>query len=460
LLRCKLAGFNQAWIIDDLFTEDDDPLLAALREIPQQWAEHSKHANGWLFDRFATLPGKPVSRVMKKLIAMIRKDIVVILNGQPNVFREVLNLDNASLFNSFLVYLLYKHGDFTYVPGGCTNEVGNEVVIVPPFHEIGQGSEIGDRSSKYAVDQVIIRHGTDRKQCLNSLGLTRAEITALQDKQEVRQRIPTFEPYWTKDGWFAQKAPVGRKEFLPSPTQAIAATFVSTLSRALAESSDDPTDFRLTLHRVIRIHDDEFFQQTAPYGGTRQGMDARRDAARVIPLDVGLVGYACRKGRPVVLVKAENWEAIWDTLNATDDKHVRTYPDDIEALLAFPIFSDCDDACRVSLIVYLDSRDPTFLDQTQTAGKLRLATIYQAAGGFVQNCDDLRKRRIIGFARDSYRGVAESEGPNDDQLTNYDDLKFVDDGIGIADYSRDSITSSMCLHWDCIYRNYDLLPQS
>ncbi len=458
LLRCTIEGFNQAWIIEDVFGEADASLMRDLGDLPVQWAisKHTKKVfQGWLFESFNKICQTHKARVallVRKLLDMRRQSVSVILNGTDDVFREALSLDDASLFNSFLAFLLYRANVFTYISGRCRAQ-DKEVTIrySPPGSTANRNAVV----SRYTVDQVILRHGTERDRSLRAFGVNEYAIEDLKGRQRSPAAISGSLPRWPPGWWNSRRPadiPLGLKEFLPHPSQAIAATFASAISNILHDHFADAAqrDFRLTIHRVVEIGGRQFYQQIAPYRGTR----VSGDPGRIFGVDVGLVGFACRTGLPVTLRKGANWNSIWALLKASTASNVRTAPEDIESLFAFPIYGPSDGNKRVSLIVYADSRSPTFFwpaEGASAASSDVLARLNRAAVGFIENCVDLSKRGIIRFARSSFQGFPCGADVADNRLASDFPGELLPVARMIDGYKESDVTTEQCLHWDCVY---------
>jgi hypothetical protein len=500
LLRAKIRGFNQAWIIDDLFSEEPElhRLRDGLERIRSKCSDSGNEER--LFGMFRGLEtgndtkGQLVM-IKDRLERRLRKDVSAILNGPDDVFPEVLRVGRASLSNAFLVFLLYDLKAFNYVPGGLVKIERNKVTIEYPAPERRGADNDAVVASTYTVDQMILRHGTERDKCLRTLGAlkTRDDVRTFEERQKAGSSL-TSEPQWKPGYWSLSTGDAlshgqGPREFLPPPSQALVSTFASTLSNILMREAADPesSEFRLTVHRLIRLRDKDYFQQVSAYWGTR----LYGEPGRIFDVDVGIVGLVCRSGEPIVLKKTENetWEALWSDLHAGPGSHVRTPHANISSILAFPIFvRHPSGEDFVSLVVYADSQKSEFFDpdspadppnassqdaggvsgkaagepdqqENQRAWSTRLTRLFHASEGFVANCDHLNRKKVIRFATSSFQGIPPELTSPQRALIN----KFSKKGAlfvvkdRIEGYERKNLTATVPLHWDCICRNLELL---
>lgn len=473
LLRAKIRGFSQAWILDDLFFEEPElgqlrDRLAAIHDECSNGACSTKSPKSTLFKLFTELATDESTSwqlevIKSRLKKRLRKDVSAVLNGIDDVFPDALRFGRASLSNAFLVFLLYELEAFTYVPGAIAKIDQNKVTIEYPAPE-RRGAKAAVIKSTYTVDQVIVRHGAEREKCLLTLGAlaTSSAVKGFAKRQQSRSRLtstPQWKPgYWSVSTDDALARGEGPKEFLPPPSQAIASTFASTLSNIVMHEAAD-SEFRLTVHRLIQLRDKVYFQQVSPYWGTRR----EGEPARIIDAGVGLVGLVSRSGRPIVLKKTneQTWLELWQRLHAGPATHVRTPRANITSMLAIPIFAKCRGEKRVSLVVYADSAQLDFFVGGQPADhdvSPILTRLFYGATGFVDSCNILHKNKVLRFASSSFWGMRPNVATDQDMIADFGNRGALFNVAGrIENYDPNSITSNVPLHWDCIYRNVDLL---
>src|SRR6185437_2517265 len=175
VLRSKIRGYNQSKITQELFTAADRSLVEKLRTVKAT-------SPALLFDAFSDLwsdfPNEHAG-FWTRLNDRLRHDVVLILNGREPTLRDTLRLNKASLQNSFLTYILYIMGAFTYVPGELI-EHGRDWVMLGMTQRSSTVRRTPHTSecklattkagTKYSVDRVIVRHGTDKEDCLMAIG--------------------------------------------------------------------------------------------------------------------------------------------------------------------------------------------------------------------------------------------------------------------------------------------------
>jgi len=301
---------------------------------------------------------------------------------------------------------------------------------------------------------------------LRALGLGPTDIAGLRDAQTVASSIQSSKPLWPPGWWKSEKGSHlerGRQEFLPPPTQAVMATFTSTLSNILLHAGKQIKgplpEFRLTVHRAMAFGSDQvYFQQVAHYAGTRRS----GEPARIFKASVGAVGLVCRLGKPVVLKFGADWKELWRILNAGPGSQIRTKRKKLKSIFAFPIFAP--GGKHVSLVVYADSQDREFFvadDVNECSKRAALAMLFNAVEGFVQSCNELAEERVLRFAQSSFLGV--KVNPEDSGHMLFD--KFPKELIAVEriidGYDPKKVTASKIgLHWDCVYKAHVFTPST
>jgi hypothetical protein len=427
LLRCRIKSFNHGRIIDDLINADDPgnaQLIQRLRTIVKTWSSRRKPERNWLFKEYERLSEDGLLKELgARIKPRLRSDTAAILNGRERTFSEVLGLSNASMFNTLLTYLLYQSGNFTYVYGGFRRDSPEQVMIeqapvpsieppkaTPKNRQPKKKNEPVARTVSFKPDHLTVRHGVDRYQSLLSAGVSEIEIDKLRRRQSKESDRDTIEPLWPAGWWYdnihLKDWDRARIEFVSPATLTIASTFVSTVSDILIQlgrerpgrsSPTSGTEFRITLHRVVDIRGEKFFQQVAYYAGTRTS----GSPGRVFELETGLVGLVCRKGAPIVARKTDKkvFQRLWEALALT--KHGAKKVDNrVQAILACPFFALSDDGRDryVCMVLFIDSERVNFFSQEI------LKTVYAASAGFVHSLDGRAKSGDVRFATRSYRG--------------------------------------------------------
>ena len=467
VLRSKIFGFSPAWIIQDLFTEEEAELLEFLRSIAD-----SKRKS--LFDELSKcgdLVRIALQRVRNRLRPKVRKDVSVILNDRGQTFADALHPRRAAVLNCFLAYLLHLEGEFTYVQGDVGHfEKGSVTLtslpqtanrVIPASNKGNLGDSI---ATEYSVDRVIVRHGTEREESLRLLGLDQDVIVSLRTLQQAGGRdespLPQWEPgWWSRQPTDKQQMTKGVKEFLPPASEALAATFIQTLGETIFQeiNTGETKDFRLTVHRAINIRDNIYFQQMAPYAarGSRKSDLEDGESGRIWELEVGIVGLAFRTGLPIVLTSNNTgWDQLWVNLMTNTKKFVRVQATDVKTLAAIPIFAQSSrgstSSRTVSLVIFVDSKDDKLFEPHETSFSSSLTEIFRAARGFVRSCEYLVKKNVIRLPDHPFSGVKAMDIKDAKKAVKSFGPQAHDASKLIKGYKR-GVTSQYCLHWDCIY---------
>ncbi|HXQ36907.1 MAG TPA: hypothetical protein VN843_23045, partial [Anaerolineales bacterium] len=235
--------------------------------------------------------------------------------------------------------------------------------------------------------------------------------------------------FWSKNitlpGWVKEE-PI---EFVPPATLTIASTFVSTLSDILIQSyqarNSTKREFRITLHRILDIRGQTFFQQVAYYAGNA-GERLKGSPGRVFPIETGLVGLVCRQGVPITAKKESeaDWDALWRALTLTEHDANAVGPK-VGAIMGCPFFIRSADATHrhVCLVLFIDSEQAVFFDESI------LDTIFAASAGFVSNLDERVRCEDVRFATRSFLGLEPKLNKRDSALfRKYKDTLQVLDG--------------------------------
>lgn len=414
LFRLTISNFRHERIFHELFGDMHHDLLASLQKV-QAKARSATEARdvGWLYDQFDRIENESTtsehfSSVMAPLKTRIRHDTEVRLNGRAQDLRACLSLQKTAFKNALLCYMLFRQGAFKYINAAL---VPGAAQGLPPVLKGKSGSE-----NLGADDTIVVRHGTNREEPLTEdLGFTAAAIKTL--RKRASRSIDTGEPIYPLDWW--SEIQRGRKrdwtaaplELLPPTVVVLATMFVTTLSDILQDAVmmrdnkklPKKSQFRLTLHRLIHFDGKEHFQQITPYGGQPAKSGGQ---GRIFPVGRGIIGLACRTGKPIVVKKQNDkqWERVWNLSQFYDLKArpIRPY---VDAILACPFFAPASSSVgsaedRVLLVLFADSSDPNFFD-TEV-----LHTIYAASKGFVANLEAMRKSGRITEISSEYSGFA------------------------------------------------------
>jgi hypothetical protein len=212
LLRCRIRSFNQGRIIDELFDSNDKKdtdLILRLCNLVEKWKRLSNKPENWLFNQYEELDQDTLlERLKSRIKDRLRPDTAAILNGRGRTFSEVLNLGNASLFNTLLTYLLYQLEAFSYVYGEFKLDSFRQVTIeqaavaglLAPKSDKKRAPATEERkiarTISFTYDHLTIRHGSDSTQTLLSVGLSNKQTQSLKDRQAREAELDTIEPLW------------------------------------------------------------------------------------------------------------------------------------------------------------------------------------------------------------------------------------------------------------------------
>jgi hypothetical protein len=405
LLRTRIQSFNQGRIIGEMITSSKEAsLLSALRGIDEEWRDRNPSGDDtWLFDQYTGLDEqKLLDPLKKRLTARLRKDTEASLNGREETLSQAIRLDRASLFNTLMTHVLFSLGEFRYVGGEC---------------KLGEGGipVINGREEK--AHHIIVRHGTDQEAVFAAIDFNEGvRVMAASKKQDsIRQRLDTSRSLWPA-GWWTEHAKNVlsgvRQEFVPPATRAIATTFVSTLSDIIGQyKKSKSARFRITLHRLTKINEEEFFQQISQYAGTKTS----GAVGRVFDVQIGLVGLVCRMGQPIIVKREEDFDELWQYLELNSDSSAaRPVDPNVKSLLACPFFAPIESGVKpkhISLVLFMDSEQKEFFTLQV------LNTVYAACKGFVQNLEAMKSKEDVIFASSDYSGYAYTRNRRPDEAS-------------------------------------------
>lgn len=418
LMRTTLSAFDHQRIHDDLFQTSNAELFKQLNLIRENWAGRPADDKSWLHQRIDELEQEGLlTEAIKKISSRMRPDTSVVLNGNPSNFSEAIQLDNASMFSSVVAFCLNHCNAFDYKAGKLTIDA-NLIKI---------------NGKTETFDQVILRHGADTRRTFDEARCQEA-ADVLANPDSVRKYINTAKRIWPVN-WWPEKT--GRNEPVSPPTELLATTFVSTLRDLvqLAHEESTPTDaqsetakFRITLHRVMQIQGDYYYQQIAQYAGT--GGDGQSSVGRTFDLNRGLGGLCCRLGQPVVLRKGSGFDEVRAQLelNLTPARPIAS---STESFLAVPFFASSVETAgkQVCLLLYADSSAANFFSQPV------LNMIYTACRGLVNNLEMMIGSRAIALSAPDFAGIGCSKSEADiGLLKQHKNIIFVDEKT-FSDYA-------------------------
>ncbi len=323
LFRLRISNFRQDRILAELF-RGSDLLVAELRRLFEKRLDQALELFSELEQIWNRADDAGPARVLETLKNRLRRDTHVLLHlrGDPT-FAVRLNSDRRISFqNRVLAYLLFKSGGF-----------------IPT----SDGIDTLQRNHGVPDDRVINRHGTTVVESIKSvLSKPMHELLPPKDnptgalRQEAEIRWPA--------GYFdtidhADDARKGhwRKEYLPSPTQSIAAAFCASVAGHL-QSLDSTASLRVTLHRTLMTGHETVLQQCCEYQPLR---GSTQGAGRTFPAANATIGAAFQTHRVVRSKTAVGHEELDAEMQRLDlNQASREMAKDVVSVCAIPLLHD------------------------------------------------------------------------------------------------------------------------
>lgn len=444
MFRLRISHFRQDRILAELFSQQD-ALLSRLRRIQDaapDGAGFDELRKVW-DDRSLTAA---TSQVQERLRDRLRQDTVVLLRVRNPSFANLFVDKRVSFQNRLLAYLLYRCGAFT-------------PVVAP------KDADLSRLAKEHSVpeDRIIIRHGTEKKAVIKDVlaGPLHDMIDGCFD--DPTNFLQADIPAWT-GGYFDMpgltEVTVGdqrraknvvkghwRKEYLPSPTEAVATGFCAAVNGLVASTTESSARLRVTLHRTLSVGDEVVLQQCCDYPGLAVPADSRR-AGRTFPSHNGTIGAAFVLGRVVRSRKDATRAALRADMSAMSlDEASQTMSSRVASIAAIPLLGHAQPgfgpAESVLGVVYLDSYDENvFVDDVILGQVIRmcssflaaLPTVALTAAGRIANTEFWRPTETVHAAAHSvdpatWQGleIATMSAPRTDRLTqlNFDFSDFM-----------------------------------
>lgn len=234
----------------------------------------------------------------RKLFAKLDASVNVYLYGLKDDFYKILDYNKISLINAFIAYMLFESGKFLY---------DKDLEPANPLYK-GKPIELPRKT--------IIRLGTDKNKIIEGASFTEDEKKQIDKLTELQAKSVTHglvEPNWGKDDFNKYFNETGRLHHLSKKTKSLCSVFIDILGGSLAELYDEEKDLRVTMHRVLSIDGELYYQMLAPYAPLLSGYKKEdRKVGTIYEIDQGNVGYTIKSGKPL-WVKNIN-QAAFDTL--------------------------------------------------------------------------------------------------------------------------------------------------
>jgi hypothetical protein len=386
LFRLTISDFDQGRFWDNWLGRHED-LIAELRHI-RQASLHLKTIYDRL-DRFVKHPflGPAFDERLQELKNRGRIDTNVILSGRSDDFRGCLDLTKISFANALLAFSLYRIGAFRYQP-------------------LLEAKGIAEPGSDLDGRKFIYRHGADRYKALSCIPKRVVDRLRKRDEKGISTSVRLFPPGWWTTlearGDYGSSKGGQRLEFIAPVTLALATVFVRSLADALRARftvSGSVRHFRVTLHRLLELDGEDWFQQIAPYFG--EG-DLDGASGRIFPATGGIVGLACQTGR-IVVVRSRTKTTFEKVTTKSKFKTIdaREIRKEVRAIFACPIFVPRQTSRtrdRVNLVLFADAVDErAFTDDA-------LEMIFDMTTGFLSNLERMLEEGSIQSPLSDYSG--------------------------------------------------------
>lgn len=362
LLRLRISQFRQDRILAELF-DGRNELISMLRELKQRFENEAAVSLYEAFDSLTKLDGAAgvqMEEARQALAIRLRRDTEVVLKLRKDV-RGIADLLGpgklkASFQNALLLYLLYRCGGF--VPAsGPLKAIAARYRIAEPY--------------------IVTRHGTDRLTPFKRLLPDRLyqQIEGDWEDNNCRKFHQSAETLWP-GGYFGSPGRSGdpkqasydtrtewRKEYLPGPTALMATSVAGAVAGHILAIRPETQHLRLTLHRAIRIHDEDLLQQSCNYVG-RGELDTRPTSARTFPALNATIGQAFVTRKTIRSRPGVKPAELSKAMSRLDlNSASREMSSSVAFVAAVPILQPEEQffgPSPVCAVLYFDSRDPTF----------------------------------------------------------------------------------------------------
>ncbi|ORU97755.1 hypothetical protein AWB94_29650 [Mycolicibacterium canariasense] len=377
MFRLRISHFRQDRILAELFSDHEELLkrLRALHDTAPTGADFEQLRAVWEDPSLAT----SASDVLNRLRDRLRQDTTVLLRVRKPSFARLFVDKRVSFQNRLLAYLLYRCGAFTPVTAVREADLSRLA-----------------REHRVPEERIIIRHGTETE-----AGMT--DVLEVSLREKVRQCFENSGRYLQDDvpawsgGYFDmpglteaeegtgrratnQVKGTWRKEYLPSPTEAIATAFCSAVSAFIASATAPSRRLRVTLHRTLLSGDEVVLQQCCDYQGVE--VSPERRAGRTFPSRNGTIGAAFSLGRVVRTKLGATKDALVADMAAMSlDEASQNMAIDVASVAAIPLLGPTDrqsgHSWDVIAVLYFDSYDEdAFVDDEMLDGVIRMCGFF------------------------------------------------------------------------------------
>lgn len=333
LFRLRISHFRQDRILAELFAGRVD-LLERLRAIQHSLPEGSTFdALGEVWDD-AVLEAS-TAEVQGRLRASLRQDTNVLLRVRRPSFASLFDGKRVSFQNRLLAFLLYRCGAFTPVVA----ETEDDLERLADEHGVPD-------------ERIIVRHGTRTQAGLTEV--LSAEMHKMVKKcfKKPSRYLQDDDPSWPGGYFDMPGVPEGphegtrtshtvrgkwRREYLPSPMEAVAASFCASIAGYVASVSTPSERLRVVLHRTLLTGDEVVLQQCCDYAGVGVPADLKR-VGRTFPSRNGTIGAAFSTGSSVRTRRGATREQLkTDMRGLALSEASQNMADDVASVVAIPL---------------------------------------------------------------------------------------------------------------------------
>ena len=388
LFRIRIARFRQDRILVDLFSRNER-LMTQLKKMKNELdAGHIPPEE--LYDRFeniAQVESEDFKRLRDDLQSRLRTDTEVVLRlHEVESFKKAF-ASKTSFQNKFLLYALYKAGGF-YPSSEAEDTLLQEYGI--------------------ARDRVIRRHGVDPKIVIQSV-LDRDFFVEISMRLEAlaENAVQSSEIFWKGGYWNTEERKltgkladnstkrIWRQEYLPPATEVLATGFVAGVAGLLGSTGTCGDDFRVTLHRTLRIGTEFTLQQLTPYMGnsTREGKKGR-----TFGFNHATIGYAAvtmsivRSRKKAIEEGVDNYRhMLQQDMEKLDlNEHSQRMGDKVMSVVAIPIL---ETAKKYTIAVLFADSTAEYAFNDEVVKKLTKMSQFFAS--HIQTLDSERVRSFL-----------------------------------------------------------------
>jgi hypothetical protein len=236
---------------------------------------------------------------------------------------------------------------------------------------------LDELTKKYSIKSrcVITRHGVETFLHIKEVVSKNLSSAIARFEVQRRARPQVATPQWP-GGYFGFPGPekdavniadilkkTWRKEYLPGPVALISTTFCSTLVGFLRPLHPANRRLRVTLHRTIRLGDEELLQQTCNY----QGINLEDDVAsigRTFDAKAATIGLAYKTRKVVRTRKGMTPNRLQKAMTRLGLPKISSkMSDKVCFLLAIPILQPTNSflgKSPVAGVIYIDSEAKNF----------------------------------------------------------------------------------------------------